>query len=198
MKIYDCIQGSDEWWAVKLGKVSASNFSEVLNKKTGRGLCMRKLAAERLTGTYEKSYYNKNMEMGNELEEEARKYYEKENNCTVVQVGFVARDEWVGVSPDGLVGESGNLEIKCVIPSTHIHTILKNELPDAHVPQVQGQLWVTERLWCDFVSYSPLMKGRPFHCIRVPRDDNYITSILEKEVRIFVEQLKDMISQIAF
>ena len=158
---------------------------------------MRKLVAERLTGICEETYYNKNMEIGNILEPDARKYYEKEKGCIVKQVGFVVRDEWVGVSPDGLIGDDGLLEIKCPLASTHIDTITKNRLPATYVPQVQGQLWVTERLWCDFMSYCPLVKGRPSHYIRVPRDDAYI-AILEKEVRIFVEQLKDMISQIAF
>ncbi len=100
MVIIDCIQGSEEWWEAKLGVVSASHFSEVLNKKTGRKRYMRKVAAERLTGLREESYKNDVMEAGSETEAEARRYYETVNDCEVKQVGFVMRDEWVGGSPD--------------------------------------------------------------------------------------------------
>jgi hypothetical protein len=197
MEIINCIQGSDEWWEAKLGMVSASNFAKVLNKGSGRKLYMRKLAGQRLTGTYEESYKNKIMEKGNELEPAAREYYEKEKGYTVKQVGFVARDEWVGGSPDGLISPDGGLEIKCVLPSTHIDTILKAKMPTSHIPQVQGLLWVTEQEWWDFISYSPLLKGNPFYCVRVPRDEDYI-ALLEKEVGRFVNELKDMIEKIAF
>ncbi|MCH7516699.1 MAG: YqaJ viral recombinase family protein, partial [Bacteroidetes bacterium] len=138
MIIFDDIQGSDEWWDAKLGFVSASHFHEVLNKKTGRLLYMRKLAAERLTGLREESYTNKTIENGSETEQEARRYYEIANDCEVEQVGFVTRDDDIGGSPDGLVGKDGLLEIKCVLSSTHIETILSGKMPALHIPQVQG------------------------------------------------------------
>jgi len=197
MEIINCKQGTDEWWEAKLGRVSASNFSKVLNKKTGRKAYMLKVAAERLSGVREETYTNQNMENGKILEASAREYYEKKKQCKVDHVGFVIKDEWVGVSPDGLVGVDGDLEIKCPLPSTHIKYIISGCLPAVYVPQVQGQLWVTERKWCDFVSYCPLIKGNPFFCIRVPRDESYI-ALLEKEVEVFVSELKSMIEIIAF
>ncbi len=195
MEIYDCAQNSPEWFAAKLGMVTSSRFSDVLNKKTGRGLYMRKVAGERLSGIKEETYSNANMEAGIELEASARQYYEQLNNCIVEQVGFVKRDGWVGSSPDGLVGNDGLIEIKCPIPSTHIDNIIKAKMPACYVPQIQGQLWVTERKWCDWVSYSPSIKSRPFFCVRVFRDEEYIKN-LATEVMLFVKQLKEMMNQL--
>ena len=195
MKILDCIQGSDEWFEARLGFVTASNFHKVLNKKAGRGLYMRKLAAERLTGLTEESYKNDAMENGIETEQEARRYYELANDCKIEQVGFVMRDEWSGGSPDGLVGKDGLIEIKCPLSSTHIEVILSDKMPAKHIPQVQGLLWVTERKWCDFVSYDPRVLSQPLFCIRIERDTEYFKK-LAGEVGVFVKELKEIISKI--
>ncbi len=196
MHIIECQQGTDEWFKAKLGVVSTSKFSEVLNRKTGRGLYMRKLAAETLTGVTEESYLNGNMEAGIEQEAEAREYYELINGCDVRQVGFVLReDRRTGSSPDGLIYEDGLIEIKCPIPSTHINNIIKAKMPATYIPQVQGQLWVTERKWCDWISYCPAMVKRPFFCVRVFRDEKYIKE-LAISVIVFVNELKEMIEKI--
>lgn len=191
----DCIQGSDEWFEARLGKITASNFHKVLNKKTGRGLYMLKLAAERLTGCREESYKNDIMEYGNETEQEARQYYETANDRKVEQVGFVMRDDDVGCSPDGLVGDDGMIEIKCPLSSTHIATILSGKMPTTHIPQVQGALWVTGREWCDFISYDPKVLSRPMYCVRVERDKDYIIN-LSAQVAIFVKELGEMVDKI--
>lgn len=193
--IVDCIQGSEEWFEARLGFVTASNFHKVLNKKTGRGLYMRKLAAERLTGLREESYKNDIMDKGGETEQEARHYYEIANDCEVKQVGFVMRDEWVGGSPDGLISKDGLLEIKCPLSSTHIEIILSEKMPALHIPQVQGLLWVTNRKWCDFVSYDPRVLSQPMFCVRVERDQDYFIK-LAGEVGLFVTELKAMIEKI--
>ena len=195
MEIVDCIQGSEEWWEARLGFVTASHFHKVLNKKTGRGLYMRKLAAERLTGLREESYKNDVMEVGSETEAEARRFYEIANDCKVEQIGFVMRDDDVGGSPDGLLDKDGLLEIKCVISSTHIETILSGKMPSLHIPQIQGLLWVTDRKWCDFVSYDPRVLSQPMFCVRVERDQDYFIK-LAGEVGVFVSELKAMIDKI--
>ena len=196
MKVYtDITQGSDEWDAIRLGKVTASRFSDVLNKRTGRGKYMYKLAAERLTGIKEEGYKNEAMQNGNDTESEARIYYEGLNGVTVEQVGFVERDEFVGVSPDGFVGWEGLVEIKCPLGSTHAQYLKENRLPPNYVPQVQGQLWACEREWCDFLSYYPYMPDRPMFCIQVFRDEKYIKN-LESEVDRFVNELQELIERI--
>lgn len=193
--IIDCIQGSDEWFAARLGKVTASMFHEVLNKKSGRGTYMLKLAAERLTGISQNGYSNAVMERGKEYEAEAREHYSALFGREIVEVGFVKHGEWIGSSPDGFVGDEGLIEIKCPNSTTHIVTLIKNRMPTQHIPQVQGQLWITGRLWCDFISYDPRMVNRPFFCLRVERDEEYIKN-LEAATNIFVTELKELIAKV--
>ena len=196
MKILTCFeQGSNAWFAARLGMVTASNFHKVLNKKTGRGAYMRKLCAERFTGCREESYKNDVMEYGNETEAEARAYYETVNDCKVEQVSFVVRDEWIGGSPDGLIGTDGLVECKCPLSSTHIENILSNKMPTTYIPQVQGLLWITERQYCDFISFDPKVVSRPIFIKRVERDKDYIIN-LSAQVSIFVKELQEMISKI--
>ena len=196
MEVIDCEQGSDAWLEAKMGMVSSSHFSDVLNKKTGRTLYMRKVAGEILTGAREESFFNKNMENGVEMEVSAREYYEKINGIFVNQVGFIKRDDWVGTSPDGLVGDDGMIEIKCVIPSTHINNIMTDKMQTIYTPQVQGQLWVAEKSWCDWISYCPAIKDRPYFCVRVERDEKYIKDLSEA-VDKFVKELQEMIENIS-
>lgn len=195
MKIFELEQGSEEWFEAKLGIVSTSNFDKVLNRGAGRGLYMRKLAGEKLTGVTQIGYSNENMKNGQDLEEFAREYYESHNGCSVKQVGFIKRDDWVGTSPDGLVGDDGLIETKCPLPSTHIENILKAKMPTCYNPQVQGQLWVTGRKWCDWISYCPMIKDRPFFSVRILRDEKYI-NVLEIAVETFVKELKKIIERI--
>ena len=193
--IHTCEQGSDEWFNIKLGKVSASHFKEILNKKTGRGLYMRRVAGEILTGVRAPAFSNNYMEQGKEKESMSRQVYEIVKNTKVGQIGFYQSSEFVGVSPDGLVGEDGLIEIKAPLASTHIQYLIDNKLPSGYIPQVQGQLWATGRQWTDFVSYEPDMKHRPFHCVRIKRDEDYISE-LAKAVNKFVSELKEIIEKI--
>jgi len=195
MKIFKFEQGSEEWHEAKLGVVSTSNFDKVLNTGSGRGLYMRKLAAERMLCNTQIGYSNENMVNGLDVEPQAREYYENSKGCSVEQVGFIKRNDWVGTSPDGLVGNDGQIEIKCPIPSTHIENILKAKMPAPYRPQVQGQLWITERKWCDWISYCPALNDRPFYSVRVFRDEEYI-KVLETAVEQFVSELKEMINKI--
>ena len=178
-KIHMMDQRSDEWYAVRLGKVTASAFSNATAGGAGktRTTLMRKLIAERMTDLPEESYSNGAMDWGTETEEQARDYYAQINDCIVKEVGFVELNEDIGASPDGLIGENGLIEIKCPNSSTHIGYILDNKLPSSYVKQVQGQMWVTGRKWTDFVSYDPRVSKRPYWCIRVSRDEKVIAEL---------------------
>ncbi len=195
MNIVNCEQGSEEWFAAKRGKATSSEFSQVLNKQTGRGLYMRKLVAERLTGITQDDYQNNIMERGQKIEEQARTYYEELNGCKVKQVGFVEMDEYVGCSPDGLVGDDGLIEIKSPNTTTHIDTLLRGKMPTIYVPQIQGQMWVCERKWCDWISFDSRLKSRPFFCTRVYRDDKYIM-VLSAAIEQFKKEMMEIIKQI--
>ncbi len=197
MTIIDCEQGSDDWFQARLGKVTASNFGKAIAGGAGktRKQYMIKLIAERMTGQCQDGYSNAVMQNGIETEPRARDYYEMLNGCPVDEVGFCELNENVGASPDGLVGTDGEIEIKCPLASTHIETILADKVPSVYIPQIQGQMWVTGRQWCDFISYVPAMKYKPFWCKRVLRDEDYIME-LEKNINKFVDQMLDMEKQL--
>lgn len=189
MKIYDCQQQTDAWYGLRLGKITASHFADVLNKKTGRETYMMRLLAERVTGLRQESYSNSYMEDGIEREPEARLEYTWQTGRDVREVGFVEKTQDVGCSPDGLVDSAGLLEIKCPKLTTHLGYIIKNVLPATYKHQVQGQLWVCERTWCDFVSYHPDYEKQPLWILRVERDDEYL-ALLSAAVSTFLIELE--------
>jgi putative phage-type endonuclease len=203
MKIHDMEQGSDEWLRIRMGKVTASNFATAMAKGKAGGVSktrttlMHKLIAERLTNEPQETYRNGAMEWGTETEPAAREYYEAVNDCDVRQIGFAEHNDYIGCSPDGLVGEDGLLEIKCPNSATHISYILADKLPSTYKAQVQGQLWVTERKWCDFVSYDPRVTKRPYWTIRVSRDQPYIDLLecavgdMACDIRMILNQLTE-------
>lgn len=185
-------QGSPEWLAARLGKVTASRFSDVLAKGSGktRKAYMYELAAERLTGLPTQSYKSADMEWGSQCEEAARKEYELWTSNKADRVGLFVLNNNIGASPDSVVGEDGLLEIKCPKTTTQIDRFLNKEFPSEYMAQVQGQLWVTGRSWCDFVSYDPRINTEArYFCIRVLRDEVYIKN-LEVEVSKFVADLE--------
>ena len=194
-QILYCEQGSSEWHKVRLGKITASRFDNVLCKGQSRQAYLIELAAERLSGIPQESYTNAAMEWGSEQEPFARELYESLNGDTLIgQVGFIKYDDYIGCSPDGLIGLDGTLEIKCPNTSTHITYILKDKLPSKYIPQIQGGLWITERQWCDFVSFDPRIK-RKIHIIRVERDDKYI-KVLEAAVEQFKTELIETVNKL--
>lgn len=196
--IKDLVQGSEEWLQFKCGKVSASNFSKVLakGKDKTRKSYLYQLAAEIITGEPAKSFTNNAMEWGNECEPQARAMYELHSGNDVKEVGFVVHNDNVGVSPDGLIDHDGLVEIKCPNTATQIERYLSGSFPATYKPQVQGQLWVCERDWCDFVSFDPRIDGQSsYFCIRVQRDDEYIKT-LEAEVNKFVKELIETVKKL--
>ena len=197
MIIHECQQGSPEWFAARLGKVTTSCFSEATaaGQRVTLKKYMIKLIAERMTGQPEDGYTNATMQRGAEVEAQAREYYELLNDCRVREVGFIERDEYIGASPDGLVGTDGMLEIKCPFSSTHIRYIIEKRLPPAYRKQVQGQLWVAERKWVDFVSYDPRVHQKPYFCERVYRDEGDIKE-LQIKIYMFVADMKKIIEQL--
>lgn len=175
----DCEQGSPEWFAARLGLPTASEFSTVMAKgKDGgasvtRKTYLMKLAGELLTGEPMESYSNGHMERGKEQEAEARECYAFMKDADPLHVGFIVNGK-KGCSPDSLLGDDGGLEIKTALPHIQVERLLRGELPAEHRAQVQGNLWVTERKWWDFVSYCPRL---PLLVVRVERDDEYIDKI---------------------
>lgn len=179
MEIFDHEQGSVEWWQVRLGLPTASEFATVLARgKDGgdsktRKTYLYKLAGEIITGVAAESYTNAHMERGHVMEPEARNAYAFIRDETPAPVGFI-RNGRAGASPDSLVGSNGLLEIKTKLPHLMVETILRNDLPPEHKAQCQGQLWISEREWVDLAAYWP---GMPLFVHREYRDEPYIKKI---------------------
>lgn len=187
------LQGTPEWFAERLGRATASEFSSVLAKGEGktRAKYLRRIVTERLTGKPLESYSNDHMQRGTLQEPHARLAYEAETGEPVEEVGFIKHPKiMAGCSPDGLVGKSGAIECKSVIATVQLETIIGSaDYPTEHKPQVQGVLWITGREWCDFVSYSPDMPAHlQLYRFRVQRDEAYIAN-LEREVIKFLEEV---------
>lgn len=197
MIILDHEQGTDEWKSSRLGRPTASNFSNIVTT-TGypskqQKKYMYKLAGEKVSGNSEDIFQNSAMLRGIELEPEARDFYSIVKGVDVKQVGLCLDDnEQFGASPDGLVGDDGLLEIKCPTMPVHVEYLLNNSLPTAYFQQVQGQMLVTGRKWCDFLSYSSGI--RPL-LIRVDRDEDFIKK-LHIELIVFCKQLDEVINKI--
>jgi predicted phage-related endonuclease len=157
---------------------------------------MYQLAAEILTGQIQDSFSSEYMEWGTETEPAAREIYELENNERVEQVGFICLDNSIGVSPDGLVGPDGLLEIKCPKTSTQLSYFIDQKLPGVYRAQVQGQLMVTGRQWCDFVSYDPRINAKAGYMqIRVERDEEYIGELLTG-INTFIGELGELLKKL--
>lgn len=197
--IKDIEQGSPEWLNLRVGVVTASRFKDVLAKGAGKTRLsyMRELAAEIITGEPQESYSNQYMEWGNEQEPIARAMYELDTASIVEQVTIILNDECIaGYSPDGLVGENGIIEIKCPKTTTQIETYLSGKMPSIHKAQVQGGLWVSEREWCDFISFDPRINTDSKYFIeRIYRDESYIKE-LAVEVDKFQTELKELVSKL--
>lgn len=193
-------QRTDEWYAARLGKVTASRVADIIAKtksgySTSRANYMAELVCERLTGKQGEFYQNAAMAWGTNTEPMARAAYEAVEGALVVEVGFVSHPtiQMAGASPDGLIEEDGLVEIKCPITATHIDTLLTQTVPGKYMTQMMWQMACTGRQWCDFVSFDPRMpEHMQLFIKRVPRDNNMIIE-LEREVERFLADLDDKI-----
>lgn len=175
MIILNIDQHSEAWYEARCGRITGTRFKDLMageNTQTYKSL-VTNICCEILTQTTEPSYVSPAMEYGTETEPIARKMYEELMGVEVKQIGFIIPDEdnkyheWVGISPDGVLPDNGELEIKCPLMRTHFEYIEGNKLPTEYRHQVQGQLFVTGFDYCDFMSYAEGMK--PF-IIRVYPD----------------------------
>ena len=199
----DCMeQRTEEWFAARLGKVTASRVADVLAKiKSGESASRKnykmELVVQRLTNKVGESFTNAAMEWGTEQEPFARMAYEAHTGTFVKEEGFVDHPtiEGFGCSPDGIVGE-GLIEIKAPNTANHIETVLENKAPSKYIPQMQCQMACTGAKWCDFVSFDPRVpEDLQLLVIRVERDHEYIDS-MEVEVKQFLSEVLDLFNQL--
>lgn len=197
MQIFDCAQGSEEWFRARMGIPTASEFATVMAKgKAGaesktRRTYLLKLAGELLTGEPMEHYSNHHTERGHEMEPDARTLYAFMRDAEPQLVGFI-RSGNKGCSPDSLVDANGMVEIKTKLPHLQVDCLLNNCVPSEHKAQCQGALWVAEREWIDFVSYWPKL---PLLVVREYRDEEYIAQLAEAVDR-FNDELAETVERI--
>ncbi len=193
-------QRSDEWFAARMGKVTASRMADVMARTksgygAGRANYMAELICERLTGASAERFTNAAMQWGTDVEPQARAAYEFLTDATVSETGFHLHPAIcdLGASPDGLVGNDGLLEIKCPNTGTHLDTLIGETIPQKYVLQMHTQMLCTGRVWCDFVSFDPRLPAELQIWIkRVPLDADLAAEI-ETETLKFLGELSDKI-----
>jgi|SRR3972149_2967849 len=153
---YDIIQRSDEWFSIRKGKFTASNAQSIGNQGKGLETYIWQVLTKKYSDGFDYDYKNDDIQRGVELEEQAKMVYEIEKE-PVTTVGFIEMDEYVGCSPDGLIGDEGGIEIKCPNDTNYMKLLLQGEraIESKYIWQCQMFLLVAERSWIDFVAYNP-------------------------------------------
>jgi len=191
MIIHHCAQLSEEWFSIRCGIPTASNFDRIV---TASGAVSRQapaymceLLCERILGKPLERPESKWMVRGTELESAAISAYEFHTERETQPVGIVTNDSrTIGASPDRLIDEDGILELKAPSPQVHVKYMLERCVDRDYWPQLQGQLYVTERSFTDILSFHPEM---PHVVIRVERDEKFI-NLLASALDTFVEKLQ--------
>ena len=213
-------QRSEDWHQARCGRITASRFADAIamkevviqraNKRENRpkvtefrptdmrNTYMREIIAEIMIGTAKDQVSSPSLNWGRDVEPFAREAYEMETGNIVVETGFIPHPlhDFIGCSPDGLIGAKGGLEMKCPKdPQVHIRTLLEG-MPSEHIAQVQGCMYVTDREWWDFVSYDPRQPDGPrLYIQRIQRDENFIKE-LDASLLAFWNDIQKALKQI--
>ena len=197
VRIIECEQRTPEWFAARLGRLTASRAADMLATiKTGEAAARRnlrtQLVLERLTGVSQESPYQSDaMRQGIEREADALLWYEAQTGQIVQRSGFVAHDDLMaGASLDGHVGDfAGIVEAKCPLASTHLETLESGAIPSDYQKQIVHQLWISGARWCDYVSYHPdFPEPLRLRIVRMMRDDGRIAEY-ETSARVFLSEV---------
>jgi putative phage-type endonuclease len=197
--IKDIEQGSQEWLQLRLGVATASNFDKIITSAGVESKTLKEyafeLASDSLLTEPEASFQSEAMIRGNQLEEEARSYYSFVTDNKVEEVTFIKKGN-IGYSPDGLISDNGLVEIKCPLKKNHLKYLIDNKLPTKYKAQVQGGLYISEREYCDFISYHPLFKDeKKMLVIRVERDEEFIKKLSDLLIKT-IELKNSLLTQL--
>jgi len=176
MIIHNIEQGTPEWHELRKGKLTGSNAQAISANGAGLKTYVKKIIlglfteGKKLTGA--------DIDRGNELEPIARAKYEFEKGVDVVEVGFIEMtNRLIGISPDGLVGEDGMIEIKARNNEIHYYLLMNGKIDSKTDWQMQMQMFVSRRKWCDFISYNPNFKKNSLFVKRVYLDQTKVAKL---------------------
>jgi hypothetical protein len=169
--------------------MTASHAHAIGNTGKGLDTYIRSIVREMIVTTV--GYKNSDMERGNELEAAARMLYEFTTGNMVEEVGFITYNEYVGCSPDGLVGDDGLLELKARNNEIHFNLLLEGEVDSATIWQMNAVMLIADRKWCDFGSYNPNFKAQPLFTKRF-----YADSVMAMKLKMGFTQGESMIKDL--
>lgn len=189
---FDIEQGSEEWLALRKWKLTGSHAQAIWNIWKGLETYTKKICAEFFSSGKKESYSNEHIERWHELEPQAREIYSLKNMCDIQQVGFIELNEFVWTSPDGLVWDEWLVEIKSQDDEKHFSLVINwpKEIDSWYIWQMQMNLWISERKWCDFISYNPNYEKSLF-VHRVHRDEDKIQKLQDWCVE-WIRQIKEL------
>jgi putative phage-type endonuclease len=194
MRILTEKQGDDKWELARKGRITASSIGHVLAGKGTKSrfdylmqLCMD---LEGIEDFKDSAHW---FEAGREYEGHARGWYDW-NVAPVKETGFVLHDEynWLGASPDGLVGDDGCIEIKYRKTLKTFHDSNVKPIGRLYESQMQTVMWVCNRQWCDYVNYwrDDRFEKEQAHVRRIVRDEGRIRELEDAAVVFWADVLK--------
>lgn len=198
----DFAQGSEEWFAIRAGRLGGSESAALLS--TGKkgplsaaayGLIYRNVA-ELVSGPGEPMAQNAAMQRGSDLEPEARRRYEVESFCNVEQVGYISLGDYFGYSPDGLVGDDGLIEIKCPMAPEFVRFLDTRKIDPGHYAQMQWGMFLTGRVYCDYAVYHPDFEPADLIVEKVGWDER-VHALFAERCRVYVAEMNRILSAIA-
>lgn len=193
MKIHNFEQRTEDWYNIRKGKMTASNADTIIANGKGLETYIYNLMAEYYSSAEKENYINADMQRGIDLEPEARLEFEFYTDLDVQEVGFIEYNEFIGVSPDGLIGDDGLIEIKCPNDSVYFKLLLSDNIKPEYIAQMQMQLYVTDRQYCYFVSYNPNFE-KSLYIKKITRDEEMIEKLkkgLDKGTELIKEIKKN-------
>jgi hypothetical protein len=206
MILIDCDQGTPEWFAARLGVITASKAKDACDKLKTTGKPSKvalayaaQLAMERVSGQpCDDTFQNFAMRRGSELEPKARFAYEEHTGQLVRESGLVLTDDRLfGYSTDGLIGDDGLIEIKCPMSALTVVSMWRDADLSDYEHQIQMGLWLTGRQWLDFVMFDPRLDavGKSLFIQHVERDEEFIAA-MEADLMRFAALVADFESHL--
>ena len=189
MKIHNFEQRTDEWYAIRKGKMTASNAETIIANGKGLETYIYNLMAEYYSSAEKENYINADMQRGIDLEPEAKIEFQFYTGLDIKEVGCVELNDYILASPDGLIGNDGLIEIKCPNDSIYFKLLLSNNIKPEYIAQMQMQMYVTDRQYCYFVSYNPNFE-KSLYIKKINRDEEMIDKLkkgLERGTQLIKE-----------
>ena len=192
--ITDIDQLSDAWFKLRIGSIGGSTIAQATANGQARTTLMYRLAGEILSGKKYEGRTTPVMQMGIDLEPEARQWYEYATGNKVTQVALVRLTPHKHCSPDGLIGDGGMTQIKCVIPSTFAKVVCEDRVPPEYKKQLQWEMFISEREWNDFTCYCQPIEN-PIFIKRMVRDDKFIKE-LNADCDKFIDEMLAIVEKV--